>query len=116
MIAVTLLPIYFIWFWPPLTAGLLGELHTRGLPPVSQEFDDRVKAAFPIGSSEKLLLGQLHLQGFSTESSKLSAGRRQTAERQEGMFCAFLARISWQTDSDGRLTSIWGDYSFEACV
>lgn len=95
----------------PLTMGLQGSWET-----ISAEFDTRVKAQFPLGLSEIDMGKELQLQGFSRHDWN-TGGRKGDAIRREGDFvCNKAAYIHWQADTQGRLTSISGEYREEGCL
>jgi hypothetical protein len=96
----------------PLTAGLSGTWEA-----VSNEFDRRVRAAFPTGSSEKDMASALQRQGFWREDWDSSIEHEHAAIRREDSFlCNQAARIYWRADGDGKLTAIRGVYREEGCL
>ena len=96
----------------PLTAGLSGDWAA-----VTQKFDQRVKTRFPLNSSASSMGADLRNQGFSREDWECSAAQEHEAVRREDNFaCRAAARIYWNADSDGRLTSIKGVYREEGCL
>ena len=93
---------------PPLGAGLPGGTWAT----VSQVFDARVKARFPVGSSESSMLLELGRQKFLL-SLPLTVGARYsvTAVRDvPGFPCRRHWSVTWSTHS-GLITDIAGSYS-----
>lgn len=95
----------------PLTAGLSGEWKA-----ISAEFDKRVKASFPVGSSEAQMGTTLQRQGFSRQDWASSVEHEHVAMRREDRFpCNQAAYVHWRADTDGHLTSVRGVYREEGC-
>ncbi len=108
------------WLWMathsqptvPLTAGLLGEWGA-----ISTKFDSRIKAIFPVGSSEAEMGAKLQKQGFNRQDWQSSVEQEHTAMRREDRFpCNQAAYVYWHADAEGRLTSIKGAYREEGCL
>jgi hypothetical protein len=103
---------YFAQNLAPLTAGLNGPWKV-----ISAEFDKRVEAMFPLGSSEIDMKKELHRQGFSLPDLTAEfAQRGEAIRREDGFVCNKAAYIRWQADKQGRLTSISGEYREEGCL
>lgn len=123
VVAVILFSPFVTWFWAteapavslavaPLTAGLSGTWQA-----MSDELDRRVKASFPIGSLAAEMEARLQQQGFFRRGSSALAGQEHVVVRSEKRFpCATLAFVLWQVDSEGRLTSVRGDYPMGQCL
>lgn len=78
---------------------------------VSAEFDRRVKAKFPIGTSEADMLRELRNQGFARQ------GLDNQAKRHESDFaCSKGAYVNWLTDKYGFVIFINGEYREEGCL
>jgi hypothetical protein len=96
----------------PLTKGLHGKWAD-----VSKEFDLRVKAAFPLGLPVESMGDELSRQGFSREDWATSADKEHRAVRDESNFvCNQGAIIYWRANSEGKLTSIRGEYGERGCL
>jgi len=99
---------------PPaaLTVDLSGERQT-----VSGEFDQRIKASFPIGSAVSAMGVTLQNQGFFRQDWSSSVEREHVAMRREDSFsCNRSAYIYWHDDGADQLTSIRGAYRDEGCL
>lgn len=84
---------------------------------VSSEFDRRVKARFPIGSTVSEMGASLHRQGFSRQDWSSSVEREHVAIRREDNFvCKQIAYVYWHDDGENHLTSIRGVYRDEGCL
>ena len=75
----------------------------------SREFDARLRARFPIGSSEDKLLGVLASENF------LPDWRRRNDPNasffvQNGLICQKIVRVSWRADATGMLEQVQGSY------
>jgi hypothetical protein len=96
---------------PPLTAGLSGKWAA-----ISEEFDRRVIARFPVGSSEREMVAELQHQGCVQEASNpATAQEHEAVRREDNWVCRQAARIYWRADDD-RLTAIRGRYREEGCL
>lgn len=99
---------------PPaaLTVDLSGERQT-----VSGQFDQRVKASFPIGSAVSAMGVTLQNQGFFRQDWSSSVEWEHMAIRREDSFvCNQRAYIYWRDDGADQLTSIRGAYREEGCL
>jgi hypothetical protein len=99
---------------PPvaLTAGLTGTWDR-----VTLDFDNRVKAAFPIGTSVKAMGAELQREGFSrADWESLSEQEHEAVRREDNFVCKQAARIHWRASGEGRLTAIRGLYHEEGCL
>lgn len=96
----------------PLTAGLRGTWAAA-----SAELDGRVKAKFPLGSSDTDMGAELVHQGFSRQDWNSSPNEEHEAVRHEdNIVCRKAARIHWRVNNEGRLTAIRGEYREEGCL
>jgi len=113
--------------WPALTlivagasfgAGRLGGGHS--LPEMvatlpgeeagfSHEFDDRIRARFPLGSSEEDLIGYLVSEKFAPEWRRRDAANA-SALVIDGLICQKIIRVNWRADASGLLTYVNGAY------
>jgi hypothetical protein len=91
--------------WPYPRTPSIG----RDLPPKYDEgervFDERVKAEFPIGSSEARLIKALRSQGFPPASSTDMASATIT----RGLIMKTIWSVRWRAKED-RIEDIWGVY------
>ena len=90
---------------PPLTAGLGGTWDA-----VSTEFDQRVRASFPIGSTVESMGRTLERQGFSHDWSCSSEQEHLAIRNENDIGGVKSAYIQWRSDDGGRITSIKGSY------
>jgi hypothetical protein len=99
----------------PLTMGLGGEWAV-----VSKEFDRRVKAAFPLGSSVSDMGQELSRQGFIrqdwTDWTIISSQEHKAMRREDFIPCNKAAYVYWRADKEGKLISIRGEYNEEGCL
>ena len=96
----------------PLTTNLAGEWKI-----LSAEFDRRVKAHFPIGTSVGEMGHELQKQGFSLADWGSAMDQERVAVRREDNWvCNQAAYVHWHADGNGRLTAIKGDYREEGCL
>ena len=90
---------------PPLLQGIGGERR----PDAGQdELDHRIRARYPLGSSEAALVEELAAEGF-TPGAPMRPGARTESFTRMG-FPRRDAFVSWTADENGRLTSIEGRY------
>jgi hypothetical protein len=95
-----------------LTAGLHGKWET-----VSNEFDRRVKANFPIGIPVGQMGADLQREGFSRQDRDSSIVQEHAAMRREDSFaCRQAAYVYWRADGEDQLTAIRGEYREEGCL
>ena len=86
----------------PLTAGLSGKWED-----VSNEFNSRVKADFPIGIHVETMGAELQRQGFSRQDWNSSIETEHAAMRREDNgVCNQPAYVHWHADAEGRLTTV----------
>lgn len=71
-------------------------------------FDERVKAQFPVGMSEALLVDQLRNQGFSVNSGGFESALR-SASVTKGIVIKTRWSVRWYASAD-RIEDIWGVY------
>lgn len=109
--------IFFVW-QPrpdvPLTTSLGGNWEA-----INREFDTRVRARFPIGSTEYDMARELQREGFTRGdwSFVVAQGTEAIATRREDrVVCRQAAYIYWRATPQGRLTSIRGVYRVERCL
>jgi hypothetical protein len=96
----------------PLTAGLSGKWED-----LSNEFDRRVKADFPIGIPVEKMGAELQRQGFSRQDWSSSIETEHAAVRREDNgVCNQAAYVHWHADGEGRLTAARGVYREEGCL
>ena len=95
-----------------LTAGLHGKWAD-----MSNTFDRRVTATFPLGSSATALQAALTNQGFTPHDADTSStGHHMAVRREDGFACRKAARIYWQSDSHDAVSFIQGEYGQEGCL
>jgi len=75
----------------------------------SQEFDDRILARFPPGSSEDALIDYLGSEKFAPDWRRRDAANA-SALVIEGLLCRKIVRVHWRADATGVLTSVSGAY------
>lgn len=73
-----------------------------------QEYADRVRARFPVGSDERALLLELWAEGFDHPGQ--SDGRHWASLTRRSLVCSKAWTVNWATDDGGRLTAIDGTY------
>lgn len=106
-------------------AGRLGGSGTHSLPTMvatlpgdeagfSREFDDRVRAQFPLGSSEDALISYLDGEHFASEWRRRDAANTSVLIL-NGLICKKIVHVRWRADASGVLTDIGGDYASE-CI
>jgi hypothetical protein len=82
-----------------------------GLSPAAtiarQEFADRVRTRFPIGSAERALMLELWFEGFQHPGD---ASKQWASLDRHGPPCARNWTVTWATDDSGHLTAIDGTY------
>jgi hypothetical protein len=84
---------------------------------ISERFDERVKQAFPIGSSEKQMTEERQRQGFSQiDRGKAMGQEREAVRREDSWYCNIAARDYWSADASGRLIAVRGHYGEEGCL
>jgi hypothetical protein len=110
-----------LWHWVttrpptriPLTEGISGQTRQER----SDALDERLKAAFPLGSPEAEMWAVLRKQGFARRDRGSSFEQERLAVAHEGGFlCSWEVLVSWRADTNGRLTSISGRFGREACA
>ncbi len=89
------------------------------------EFDERVRALFPIGSSVVSMREELQREGFKlgdTRSNDYMLERQHVGEevaRRPGtrfVLCNEAAYVFWRTDAQERLLAVRGQYAIGPCV
>lgn len=76
-----------------------------------RELNERVRARFPVGSSEAAMAAELHRQGFSTdpiERDERGIWHSATVERHE-LVCIIIWSVRWRSQGQ-RITEIWAVY------
>lgn len=98
----------------PLTTRLDG-----GWDTMNSEFDARVRAWFPIGSTERDMVRELQREGFIRDDWSFVIGQgaeARASRREDRIVCHQAAYIYWRANRQGRLTSIRGLYRVEGCL
>ena len=114
--------------WPTLTLALMcasfatGRMNSgnRTLPTMvatlpgdeagfSREFDERIRAQFPVGSSEDALINYLASEKFAPDWRRRDADNA-SALVIEGLICRKVISVNWRADAAGLLTSVTGAY------
>jgi hypothetical protein len=90
--------------FPEIVATLPGDESS-----FSQEFDDRLRQRFPVGSSEDKLLGFLASENFVPDWRRRDDPNASFFV-QNGLICQRSARVFWRADAAGTLTEIRGSY------
>jgi hypothetical protein len=75
------------------------------------QFDERVRAEFPIGTSEEEMLRSLRWQGFKRDVADFGGDRRHVPymSRPTMIPCGASYSVFWEAE-DGRLTDVRGIY------
>jgi len=89
---------------PAMVATLSGE--EAGF---SREFDSRVRAQFPVGSSEDALIAYLESEKFAPEWRRRDEPNT-SAFILSGLICRKTVRVRWRADASGALTDVSGAY------
>lgn len=104
--------IYALDLWvgnvPPLMANLTGTLLRRPVPNPWQVFEQRVRSAFPEGTSDAEMASALVEQGFeirpTVASDKLT--RRASYVTYDILRCGWGWHISWRVDPAGNVAEV----------
>jgi len=75
----------------------------------SREFDDRIRARFPIGSSEEKLVDFLANEGFFPDWRRRDNSNASFFV-QSGLICQKIVRVFWRAGAPGDLTDVRGSY------
>ena len=75
----------------------------------SQEFDDRIRDRFPVGSSEDALIDFLTSERFAPQWRRRD-GANAAAFVWSGLMCTKTVRVRWRSDAAGRLAEVNGAY------
>ena len=75
----------------------------------SQEFDERIRDRFPIGSNEDSLVDFLTSEHFAPEWRRRDDVNAAAFVR-SGLMCAKTVRVRWRADATGRLAEVNGAY------
>ena len=94
--------------WPYPRRPRLGHDLPRTFSEGERVFDQRVKAQFPIGSSERAMVDHLRGQGFSVEAVPFHEGWRATDVRR-GIIIQTLWSVRWRA-TDNRIEEVVGIY------
>ena len=87
----------------------------RGWGNASSQFDARLKARFPVGSSTNAIIDGLAAEGFTP--TWFEADGEYGAKRDEGSFvCNLAARVFWRVGQTGTVSAIRGTYREEGCL
>lgn len=89
---------------PALADGLSSTAAIAG-----QQFADRVRQRFPIGSPEQALLFELWYEGFEHPGEGEGHARWASLER-HGIPCRRDWTVTWTANEGGRLTAVAGTY------
>ena len=96
----------------PLTMAL-----PRDWQAARSEFDRRIKARFPLGSSARGMVAELQRQGFTRPTWDTPVTQEHQATRTKSTFvCIIVAEVGWRTNSDGRLMAVKGVYGEQGCL
>ena len=94
--------------WPYPRRPLLGRDLPRTFSEGEKVFDQRVKAQFPVGSSERTMVDQLRSQGFSVEAAPFYDGWR-AANVRRGIVIQTLWSVRWRATAN-RIDEVVGIY------
>lgn len=75
----------------------------------SQEFDQRIRDRFPLGSSEGVLIDFVAGEHFAPEWRRRD-GANAAAFVWSGLLCTKTVRVNWRADATGVLTEVNGAY------
>lgn len=89
---------------PAMVATLPGE--EAGF---SREFDDRIRARFPTGSSEDALIDYLVSEKFAPDWRRRDAANASVLVL-NGLICQKVVRVNWRADASGVLRAVSGAY------
>jgi len=73
-------------------------------------FAERVRAAFPLGSSVAAMRSELERQGFALDETLGSGWDGSAQVVHENLLCSEVWYIQWQVKNGGRLRGIDGSY------
>lgn len=94
----------------PLTKGLSSDFKAA-----SVQFDQRVRARFPVGTTSWDLVRTLEAEGF--RATWFEANGEYGAKRSESDFpCTINAQIYWRGGQNGVVTAIRGTYGENGCL
>lgn len=96
---------------PALVRGLDGDEAQ-----VDTEFARRVRAQFPVGSSQAVLIATLSEQGFTPKSWRPELGASSAEFNDSNLACNVVADIHWRADTAGNLTFVKGSYHEHGCL
>lgn len=92
--------------WPYPRTPALGRDLPSNYAEGEKAFDERVKATFPIGMSEALLLQELRNQGFRCNASSPEC---KSATVTQGLIFRRLWSVRWRAKED-QIEDVWGIY------
>ncbi len=92
---------------PEIAQGL-----SRSRDEAGAEFDRRVRNAYPIGSSERVMMEALSKEGFSLTTQ---GGFPSARFERSGLFCRTLWIVYANADAEGRITVAEGNYGV-SCI
>ena len=75
----------------------------------SHEFNERIRARFPIGSEEDALIDYLVSQKFAPDWRRRDAANASILVL-NGLICQKVIRVNWRAEPSGALTSVSGAY------
>jgi hypothetical protein len=90
--------------FPAIAATLPGEEAD-----FSRELDERIRALFPVGSSEEKLIDYLASEMFTPEWRRRDDSNA-SAFVWNGLVCKRTVRVFWRADAAGLLTEVSGTY------
>ncbi|RFB80650.1 hypothetical protein [Methylovirgula sp. 4M-Z18] len=79
------------------------------------EFDRRVRAAFPMGSSAQRMVAELRQQGFSEHSESLMNDDYVMMRGEIGSGCEIGAQVFWRSAERGQSSEVEGWYGLGNC-
>lgn len=104
----------FGWFAPE--PALVEDLAGAGSSAQNESFRARLRHAFPVGSSERVLADTLRDQGFVQRDWIGADGDRHSATwHRSGFPCVTYATVEWTADARGKLVRVDGLYGY-ACL
>jgi hypothetical protein len=117
---VVLITLFIVWatigFPEPRPASSLTENLPARWDDATREFDRRLKARFPLGSSAAAMAQELQRQGFEPAAWTGLDPVTQALRDESNFVCTIRARVEWRTDEAGLLRSISGRYHEEGCL
>jgi hypothetical protein len=99
---------------PPLPP-ILRDLSSGTWDAHSAAFTTRLRARYPVGTSEEVLIWGLARDGFRPAWRDTAEGRYAILEW-SAFPCAMRATVIWQVDAERRVTSLSGKYHEAGCL